>query len=187
PTLHVTCAHEVWPQIREYERTMVAILSAYVRPRVDRYLGHLERELGHAGVRVPLHITKSNGGVTSARDAPQATAETMLAGPASGVMGAAAPCVQAGYRNLITFDMGGTSADIALVRDGQPLYSSDETVGEFPIVMPVVGVSSIGAGGGSIAWLDQVGGLKGGPRSAGADPRPACYGRGGREPALSHA
>jgi N-methylhydantoinase A len=187
PDLHVTCAHEVWPQIREYERTMVAILSAYVRPRVDRYLLHLERELACAGVRVPLHITKSNGGVTSARDARRATAETMLSGPASGVMGAAATCVQAGYRNLITFDMGGTSADIALVRDGVPVYSSDETVGEFPIVMPVVGVSSIGAGGGSIAWLDQVGVLKVGPRSAGADPGPACYGRGGTEPALSDA
>jgi N-methylhydantoinase A len=187
PDLHVTCAHEVWPQIREYERTMVAILSAYVRPRVDRYLQFLERELGRAGVRVPLHITKSNGGVTSARDARRATAETMLSGPASGVMGAAATCVRAGYRNLITFDMGGTSADIALVRDGQPVYSSEETVGEFPIVMPVVGVSSIGAGGGSIAWLDQVGVLKVGPRSAGADPGPACYGRGGTEPALSDA
>jgi N-methylhydantoinase A len=102
----------------------------------------------------------------------------MLSGPASGVMGATYVCVRAGYRDLITFDMGGTSADIALVRDGQPVYSTDETVGDFPIVMPVVGVSSIGAGGGSIAWLDPIGVLKVGPRSAGADPGPACYGRG---------
>jgi len=187
PSLHVTCSHEVWPQIREYERTMVAILSAYVRPRVDQYLGRLERELGEAGVRVPLYITKSNGGVTTARDARQATAETMLSGPASGVIGATAVCVRAGYRDLITFDMGGTSADIALVRDGQPVYSTDEIVGDFPIVMPVVGVSSIGAGGGSIAWLDSVGVLKVGPRSAGAEPGPACYGRGATEPALSDA
>jgi len=187
PGLHVTCSHEVWPQIREYERTMVAILSAYVRPRVDQYLAQLERELGGAGVRVPLYITKSNGGVTTARDARQATAETMLSGPASGVIGATSVCVRAGYRDLITFDMGGTSADIALVRDGQPVYSTDETVGDFPIVMPVVGVSSIGAGGGSIAWLDSVGVLKVGPRSAGADPGPACYGRGATEPALSDA
>ncbi len=187
PGLHVTCSHEVWPQIREYERTMVAILSAYVRPRVDRYLGQLERELGGIGVRVPLYITKSNGGVTTARDARQATAETMLSGPASGVIGATYVCVRAGYRDLITFDMGGTSADIALVRDGQPVYSTGETVGDFPIVMPVVGVSSIGAGGGSIAWLDPVGVLKVGPRSAGADPGPACYGHGGTEPALSDA
>ena len=187
PRVHVTCSHEVWPQIREYERTMVAILSAYVRPRVDQYLAQLERELGGAGVKVPLHITKSNGGVTTARDARQATAETMLSGPASGVIGATSVCVRAGYRDLITFDMGGTSADIALVRDGQPVYSTDETVGDFPIVMPVVGVSSIGAGGGSIAWLDPVGVLKVGPRSAGADPGPACYGRGATEPALSDA
>ena len=187
PGLHVTCSHEVWPQIREYERTMVTILSAYVRPRVDQYLGQLERELGGVGVRVPLYITKSNGGVTTARDARQATAETMLSGPASGVIGATYVCVRAGYRDLITFDMGGTSADIALVRDGRPMYSTSETVGDFPIVMPVVGVSSIGAGGGSIAWLDAVGVLKVGPRSAGADPGPACYGHGGTEPALSDA
>jgi N-methylhydantoinase A len=187
PGVHVTCSHEIWPQIREYERTMVAILSAYVRPRVDRYLERLERELAGAGVRVPLYITKSNGGVTTARDARQATAETMLSGPASGVIGATSVCVPAGYRNLITFDMGGTSADIALVRDGRPVYSTEETVGDFPIVMPVVCVSSIGAGGGSIAWLDPVGVLKVGPRSAGADPGPACYGRGGTEPALSDA
>ncbi len=187
PGLHVTCSHEVWPQIREYERTMVAIMSAYVRPRVDQYLGQLERELGGVGVRVPLYITKSNGGVTTARDARQATAETMLSGPASGVIGATSVCVRAGYRDLITFDMGGTSADIALVRDGRPVYSTDETVGDFPIVIPVVGVSSIGAGGGSIAWLDPVGVLKVGPRSAGADPGPACYGRGATEPALSDA
>jgi N-methylhydantoinase A len=187
PDLHVTCSHEVWPQIREYERTMVAILSAYVRPKVDGYLRRLEQELGREGVRVPLYITKSNGGVTTARDARRATAETMLSGPASGVIGATAVCVRAGYRDLITFDMGGTSADIALVRDGHPAYSTDETVGEFPIAMPVVGVSSIGAGGGSVAWLDPVGVLKVGPRSAGADPGPACYGRGGTEPTLSDA
>jgi len=187
PDLHVTCSHEVWPQIREYERTMVAILSAYVRPRVDQYLAQLERELGGVGVRVPLYITKSNGGVTTARDARQATAETMLSGPASGVIGATSVCVRAGYRDLITLDMGGTSADIALVRDGRPVYSTDETVGDFPIVMPVVGVSSIGAGGGSIAWLDPVGVLKVGPRSAGADPGPACYGSAATEPALSDA
>ncbi len=187
PELAVTCSHEVWPQIREYERTMAAVLTAYVRPRVEQYLSSLERELAAAGVRVPVHVTKSNGGVTSARDARQATAETLLSGPASGVIGAAVVCAQAGYRDLITFDMGGTSADIAVVRGGEPLTSTDETVGDFPVVMPVVGVSSIGAGGGSIAWLDAVGVLKVGPRSAGADPGPACYGRGGAEPALSDA
>ncbi len=92
PDLHVTCSHEVWPQIREYERTMVAVLNAYVRPRVDRYLAHLERELGAVGVRVPLYITKSNGGVMTARDARQATVETMLSGPGLGVIGATFVC-----------------------------------------------------------------------------------------------
>jgi N-methylhydantoinase A len=187
PNLAVTCSHEIWPQIREYERTIVTVLNAYVRPQVERYLERLEGELAELGVRVPLYITKSNGGVTTARDARDATVQTLLSGPASGVIGASHVCRQAGYLDLITLDMGGTSADIALVRDGQPTYSTDEVVGDFPVVMPAVGVSSIGAGGGSIAWLDQTGVLKVGPRSAGADPGPACYGRGGREAALSDA
>jgi N-methylhydantoinase A len=187
PPVPVVCSHEVWPQIREYERTIVAVLAAYVRPRVVRYLGTLERELAAAGVRVPVYVTKSNGGVTTARDARQASAETLLSGPASGVIGATYVCRRAGYANLITLDMGGTSADIALVPGGEPVTSTDEVVGDFPVVMPAIGVSSIGAGGGSVAWLDPVGVLKIGPRSAGADPGPACYGRGGQEPTLSDA
>src|SRR5262249_20593878 len=101
PAVPVTCSHEVWPQIREYERTIVAILAAYVRPRVIQYLERLERDLGAAGIRTPLYITKSNGGVTTARDARQATAETLLSGPASGVLGAASLCVPAGCPHLI--------------------------------------------------------------------------------------
>jgi N-methylhydantoinase A len=154
---------------------------------MDRYLEKLERELNTVGVSVPPYITKSNGGVTTARNARDATAETLLSGPASGVIGASYVCHLAGFDDLITLDMGGTSADIALVRGGRPAYSSDEHVGDFPVVMPAVGVSSIGAGGGSIAWIDRVGVLKVGPHSAGADPGPACYGRGGTEPALSDA
>ena len=127
PKLHVTCSHEVWPQIREYERTMVAILSAYVRPKVRRLpRGASSRSWGRLACGVPLYITKSNGGVTTARDARRATAETMLSGPASGVIGATAVCVRAGYRDLITFDMGGTSADIALVR-GRPAACTPPT------------------------------------------------------------
>jgi N-methylhydantoinase A len=186
PRLPVVCSHEVWPQIREYERTMVTVLSAYVRPRVEGYLDRLERELRGAGVPAPLCITKSNGGVTTATDARRATAETLLSGPASGVIGASHVCRLAGYTDLITLDMGGTSADIALVRGGRPTTSTDETVGDFPVVMPAIGVSSIGAGGGSIAWLDPAGALKVGPRSAGADPGPACYGR-GSQPTLTDA
>src|SRR5205085_12094754 len=119
PGLLVACSHEVWPQIREYERTIVTLLNAYVRPNVVRYLERLEQEIGGAGVTVPVYITKSNGGVTTARDARQATIETLLSGPASGVIGASYVCRLAGYESLITFDMGGTSADIALVRGGQ--------------------------------------------------------------------
>src|SRR6185503_318862 len=151
PNVPIVCSHEVWPQIREYERTIVTALNAYVRPRVVRYLERLEDGL------------------------------------AAAVIGATHVCRQSGYGNLITLDMGGTSADIALVRDGQPTYSTDEVVGDFPVVMPAVGVSSIGAGGGSIAWLDNTGILKVGPQSAGSDPGPACYGRGGQSPTLSDA
>jgi N-methylhydantoinase A len=187
PGVPVTCTHEIWPQIREYERTMAAILTAYVRPNVAQYLEKLERDLVKVGVTVPLHITKSNGGVTTSVNARKATGEILLSGPASGVIGASYICHLAGYDDLITLDMGGTSAEIALVQGGRPHYSISEHVGDFPVIMPAVAVSSIGAGGGSVAWLDSMGVLKVGPRSAGADPGPACYGRGGTEATLSDA
>jgi N-methylhydantoinase A len=187
PDVPVVCSHEVWPQIREYERTLVAVTTAYVRPRVVGYLDRLGRELRQAGVGAGLHVARSNGGVTTAAAARQAPAAILLSGPAAGVVGAAHVCGLAGYRDLIALDMGGTSADIALVRDGRPGYSTDETVGGLPVVLPAVGVSSIGAGGGSVAWVDGAGVLKVGPRSAGADPGPACYGRGGREPTVADA
>ena len=181
PDLHVTCSHEVWPQIREYERTMVAILSAYVRPRVDRYLEHLERELGRRrGAGAALHHEvqrrRDDAPATPARRRPRRCCRARPRASSARPPSASA----AGYRNLITFDMGGTSADIALVRDGQPVYSTDETVGDFPIVMPVVGVSSIGAGGGSIAWLDSGRRPQGRPAERGRRPRPGVL-RPGRD------
>jgi N-methylhydantoinase A len=187
PDLYVCCSHETWPQIREYERAIVTILNAYIRPKLATYLDGLADRLRREGLRVQPYITKSNGGVMTARGARDVPVETLLSGPASGVIGAIYAAELSGFRDLLTLDIGGTSADIAVVRDGQAAYSRDEHVGDFPVIMPTVGVSSIGAGGGSVAWFDRSGLLKVGPRSAGADPGPACYGRGGTEPALTDA
>jgi N-methylhydantoinase A len=187
PDMYVACSHAVWPQIREYERAIVAILNAYIRPRLAAYFDTLADRLHTAGLRVEPYITRSNGGVMTARSARDTPVQTLLSGPASGVIGAVHAAQLAGFTDLLTLDMGGTSADIAVVRNGEPQYSRDEHVGDFPVIMPSVGVSSIGAGGGSIAWIDRSGLLKVGPRSAGADPGPACYGRGGREPTLTDA
>ncbi|HYF17564.1 MAG TPA: hydantoinase/oxoprolinase family protein [Ramlibacter sp.] len=187
PDLFTCCSHEVWPQMREYERSIVTLVNAYVMPPVERYLGDLQRRLAELQVPVAPYITRSNGGVMSAARARTSTAETLLSGPASGVVGALRVCAQAGVRDLITLDVGGTSADVAIVQDGAPRTSLTEHVADFPIMMPVVGVSSIGAGGGSIAWLDTAGVLRVGPRSAGSDPGPACYGRGHDTPAVTDA
>ena len=187
PELFTCCSHEVWPQMREYERTIVTIVNAYVMPPVSRYLGDLERRLAEMGVPVRPYITRSNGGVMTARRARSSTAETLLSGPASGVIGALRVAEQAGVRNFITLDVGGTSADVAIVEEGAPRTSLTEHVADFPIMMPVVGVSCIGAGGGSIAWLDSAGVLRVGPQSAGADPGPACYGKGQEKPTVTDA
>jgi N-methylhydantoinase A len=187
PDLYVCCSHEVWPQMREYERSIVTIVNAYVMPPVERYLGELDSRLQALGVRATPLITRSNGGVMTARRARSATAETLLSGPASGVMGAVRVCGLAGIHDFITLDVGGTSADVAIVEGGAPRTSLSEHVADFPIMMPVVGVSSIGAGGGSIAWVDSEGVLKVGPQSAGADPGPACYGKGQPRPTVTDA
>jgi N-methylhydantoinase A len=187
PDLFVCCSHEVWPQMREYERSIVTIVNAYVMPPVARYLGDLQERLAALEVPVKPYITRSNGGVMSAARARTSTAETLLSGPASGVIGALRVAALAGIRDLITLDVGGTSADVAIVQDGAPRTSLTEHVADFPIMMPVVGVSSIGAGGGSIAWLDSAGVLRVGPQSAGSDPGPACYGKGHERPAVTDA
>jgi N-methylhydantoinase A len=183
----VCCSHEIWPQMREYERAIVSIINAYVMPPVSSYLTKLQQELRGVGVPAEPYITRSNGGIMSARRASRSTAETLLSGPASGVIGAVRVAQQAGIRNLITFDVGGTSADVAIVEDGAPQNSLSEHIADFPIMMPVVGVTCVGAGGGSIASLDAAGVLKVGPQSAGADPGPACFGKGGSQATVTDA
>jgi N-methylhydantoinase A len=187
PELFVFCSTEIWPVIREYERSTTVILNGYVHPRVDRYLHSLERALRERGVAVAPMITKSNGGIMNAALGRTACVNMLLSGTASGVIGASFLARQAGVANVLTLDIGGTSADVALVIDGKPQFGMGETIGEFPLYVPSVSVSSIGDGGGSIAWVDGFGVLKVGPESAGSSPGPACYGRGGDRATITDA
>jgi N-methylhydantoinase A len=187
PTVAVCASSELWPQYREYERAIVAVLNAYVSPAMDDYLVELAERAAAAGLGARLYITKSNGGVMSAGSARQAPVETLLSGPASGVVGAAFTAALAEAPDCITFDMGGTSADVSLIVGAKPVHSTEAVVGDYPMVMPSVDVSAVGAGGGSKAWIDPYGVLKVGPESAGAAPGPACYGLGGTEPTVTDA
>lgn len=179
----VSASHEVLPEYREYERTSTTVLNAYVGPLMGRYLERLGSALPPG---VVLHVMQSNGGVLSGRTAAREAVRTLLSGPAAGVVGARAVARSAGYDRVISFDMGGTSTDVCLI-DGVPRERSEGTIGEFPVRMPMLDIHTVGAGGGSIAWLDGGGVLHVGPRSAGADPGPAAYGKGGEEPTVTDA
>jgi N-methylhydantoinase A len=185
--LFVSCSSQIWPEIREYERTLVTVMNSYVGPPAARYLGRLDDILRKNGVRARPYLTRSNGGIMTSLTARSEAVHLLLSGPASGVIGAARVAQGAGIENLITFDMGGTSADIAVIDNGRVAQSTDEQVGDFPVIVPSVAISSIGAGGGSIASVDSIGMLKVGPRSAGAEPGPACYGLGGSEATVTDA
>jgi N-methylhydantoinase A len=187
PDLFVFTSTEVWPVIREYERTTTAILNGYVHPRVARYLDSLENALAERGVAAPAMVTKSNGGIMHVRLGKTSCVNMLLSGTASGVMGAAFLARHAGVPNALTLDIGGTSADVALLIDGRPQFGMGETIGEFPLYIPSVSVTSIGDGGGSIATVDGFGVLKVGPESAGSVPGPACYGRGGTRATITDA
>ncbi len=180
---HVSASSEVLPEFREYERTSTVVLNAYVAPIMDRYLGRLE---GSLPTDVPLRIMQSNGGSISAATARQEAARTLLSGPAAGVVGAAYVASAAGFDQSISFDMGGTSTDVALI-DGGVSETTDGSIGGHPSKLPMIDIHTVGAGGGSIAWFDSGGALRVGPQSAGADPGPAAYGRGGTEPTVTDA
>lgn len=186
PDLYVIASSDLWPQQREYERCLVSVINGYIGARMRTYFDTLEAKTQAAGLACRIFSTKSNGGVMGLEAAGDRPVETLLSGPASGVIGAAFIGRMIGDERLITLDMGGTSVDIAVV-DGEIPYSTENTVGDFPVLLPAVDVSAIGAGGGSVAWLDAEGVLKVGPRSAGANPGPACYGRGGTEPTVTDA
>jgi N-methylhydantoinase A len=183
----VTLSSDVWPVIREYERTVTATVAGYVQRRVAIYLTALQAALAEAGAPATPMIGKSNGGMMAAELGKSDPISMLLSGTAAGVIGAADVAKRAGVTEALSFDVGGTSADVAVIRDGAPAYGTGEWVGEFPIYVPTVSVTSIGEGGGSIAWADEFGVLKVGPHSAGSSPGPACFGRGGTQPALTDA
>ena len=187
PELFVFTSSEVWPVIREYERTTTAILNGYVHPRVAAYLNSLEAALRRRSVPARAMITKSNGGIMNVAAGKRACASMLLSGTASGVMGASYLARSAGIDDVLTLDIGGTSADLALIIAGEPQFGTGELIGEFPLFVPSVSVTSIGSGGGSIAWVDKFGVLKVGPESAGSMPGPACYGRGGEHATITDA
>ncbi len=187
PEMAVTLSSDVWPVIREYERTVTATVAGYVQRRVAAYIGSLQAALSAAGVPAEPMITKSNGGIMAAELGKTDPIAMLLSGTASGAIGAADAAARIGAPDVLSFDVGGTSADVAVVQGGKPAFGTGELVGEFPIYVPTVSVTSIGAGGGSIAWVDDFGVLKVGPESAGSAPGPACYGKGGERPTVTDA
>ena len=187
PGFPVFCSTDVWPIIREYERTVTAVIHGYVQPRVSQYLESLQQALLDVKVNAIPQVTKSNGGVMSAELGRTACAQMILSGTAAGVIGASHVSKLSGHPNTMSLDIGGTSADVAFIRDGQPQFGIGEVIGEFPIFIPSVAVTSIGAGGGSIAWVDDLGILRVGPESAGSKPGPACYGNGGERATITDA
>jgi N-methylhydantoinase A len=187
PDVAVTLSHELSREYREYERTSTAVLDAYVKPIVRRYLERLEGELQAGGFTGRFLMTRSGGGAMTASAAREQPVSLILSGPAGGVIGASAFSALIGEPNLITIDMGGTSLDASLVVDGEPVLHQGAEFEQLPINTPSLYIHTIGAGGGSIAWLDGAGALQVGPQSAGADPGPASYGRGGTDPTFTDA
>src|SRR5215217_5592043 len=186
PGVHVSLSSEVLPEFREYERFSTTAADAYLAPRLAAYLGNLGGKVTEAGMPSPL-IMQSSGGVANIEDAVRDAAAFILSGPAGGVVGAAYVAGLGGYHDLLTFDMGGTSTDVAPVVEGEAQTSTETEIAGVPIKLPMVDVHTVSAGGGSIAWADAGGALRVGPRSAGAEPGPAAYGKGGEEPAVTDA
>ena len=188
PNEHVTASHRILPEIREFERTSTATLNAYLQPVVASYLERLQAALKGDGFGGDVLIVQSNGGVMSVDTARQVPVRTALSGPAAGVIAAAHIAGSAGFPNIVTCDMGGTSFDVSLVADGQTELSPQTSI-DFGMVVrqPMIEITTIGAGGGSIAWVDRGGLLQIGPESAGSDPGPVCYGLGNDRPTVTDA
>jgi N-methylhydantoinase A len=191
PDLFVTLSHEILREFREYERTSTTVLNAYVGPRVQRYLYTLESDLRGRGFGGGIHIMRSNGGSMSLAHAAVEPVSMMESGPVAGMIGAGHVARLLGIHQAIGFDMGGTTAKATLIIDGVPAIEEGYYIGGYstgqPMQLPVVAIVEVGAGGGSIAWRDRAGGVHVGPQSAGADPGPVCYGRGGDEPTVTDA
>ena len=187
PTLALSLSSRVRPEFREYERCSTTVLNAYLQPVMGNYLAHLEKELGDYIPDAKLRIYQSSGGLMSIETSKDFPIRTALSGPAAGVVGAVHSAQASNRPNVATLDMGGTSADVALIRNYDAGIRSDRDVAGFPVRLPMIDIHTVGAGGGSIAWLDRDGLMKVGPSSAGANPGPACYGLGGLEPTVTDA
>jgi N-methylhydantoinase A len=187
PEAFITCSHEVAPEFREFERLSTTVVNAYLGPVMARYIERLGPRLDAAGMRGPRHITQSNGGVMSFATARAHAVRTVLSGPATGVVGAMKVAALSGFSDIITFDMGGTSTDVSLIENGRPKLAGEMEVHGYPLKTPMLDIHTVGAGGGSIAYLDAGGHLKVGPRSAGSVPGPVCYGLGNLEATVTDA
>ena len=186
PGVHVSASHEVLPRFREYERCSTTVVDAYLSPLLGRYLGRLGEAAGAAGLPQPL-VMQSSGGVAPAQEAARSGAWSVLSGPAGGAVGAGLLARLSGDGNALGFDMGGTSCDVCVIEGGEVRRTDAREIEGRPIQLPMVDVHTVGAGGGSIGWRDAGGALRVGPQSAGADPGPACYGRGGNAPTVTDA
>ncbi|HEX5468636.1 MAG TPA: hydantoinase/oxoprolinase family protein [Gaiellaceae bacterium] len=186
PHAHVVASHEVAPEFREYERASTAVVDAYLGPVLTRYLGSLAARCAEAGLPEPL-VMRSSGGVASVAEAAAHPAWVLISGPAAGAVGAATVARAAGLENAISLDMGGTSTDVCLIAGGEAARTGERLVGGLPVRLPTVDLHTVGAGGGSLVWRDAGGALRVGPESAGAEPGPACYGRGGTQATVTDA
>ncbi|WNM08872.1 hydantoinase/oxoprolinase family protein [Komagataeibacter nataicola] len=180
PGVSFCSASSIWPEIREYERTLVACMNASIQPLMQRYFDRLEAGIASLSIEAPLFISTSNGGLVNLRTARARPVETLLSGPAAGVTAASRIAVAAGADHVVTFDMGGTSSDVAVASGGQPEFTTRTDIGGLPLILPTVAVEAIGAGGGSVVHVDAHGIIKVGPKSAGAFPGPVAYGQGER-------
>jgi N-methylhydantoinase A len=187
PGVHITLSSEITREFREYERASTTTLSAYVQPVIDRYIARFRERLDGAGFNGRFSVMQSNGGRLPAEAMRANAINALLSGPAAGVMGAVRQTGRSGYKNLVTLDIGGTSTDVCVVTEGTPQLTQEFSLDGLPIRIPLLDINTIGAGGGSIIWVDDGGMLRVGPHSAGADPGPACYGRGGTVPTLTDA
>lgn len=187
PGLRIACSYDVAPEFREFERASTTALSAYVQPVIDFYLDRFEALLKEAGFRGHFSVMQSNGGRMPAQAMRRNAISALLSGPAAGVVGAIRQAQRSGRSDLITFDMGGTSTDVSLVQGGEASLAAETEIDGLPIRTPVLDIVTVGAGGGSLVWIDDGGMLRVGPRSAGAMPGPACYGRGGTQPTITDA
>lgn len=187
PDIHVSISSEVDPAFREYERTVMTTLDAYLQGAVGDYVSRQRDDLSEIGIEAKMQVMQSRGGITSPEAVMTRPVSLLLSGLAAGVIGSKRVAVESGERNVISLDMGGTSCDIALIRDGAPIITNQTRVASFPLRMQMVDVNTIGAGGGSIAWVDGAGSLRVGPQSAGAEPGPACYRRGGTDATVTDA